>query len=581
MSSQPAEGTARSLLPLCLLIAALTCLAYLPTLAGDFVWDDLSLIRDNPHLGNPANLPRYFTNDLGRFNQFPHSMNFYRPLQPLTFFVEYRLWGLNPFGFHLTNLLLHICASLAAFKLLLLLAPGRIKAAVFGALLFALHPVHVEQVAMVGNRGGLLATLFVLLSLIYGVRALGGERRAYAWSLITMTLALLSKESAIVLPALLMLCALIFHRELWRRGTRGKLALFAAGHWLLAAAYLAWRSLLGIALVGQGSGLDLGRQLAATPPLLFDHLRVLLLPLYLRPYYSIAAQSPAATLWWIKLAVLILVAVLLLLAARRSRIAAFGVGFYILSVAPFLNVASLNKLFVEHYLYLPSLGLAALCTALPLDRASRFSKAIGALVAINLLLFGAISFDRSLDWRSDIRLWTRAVATDPGSPEAFNNLGSAYYQLAKAGGERSDERLILAADAFNRSLELFPANPEAAYNLGLCQLALNDPTAAIVSMRHALRFNPDYDRALIGLGLAAVRSDIDNAHQALVGIDQPYRAASVHLGLATGYGGAGRNDLAIEHFRVFLDGAAPDHPQRERVERHLLYLVERQEKLRN
>ena len=190
-------------LPLALVLG-LTTLAYLPSLANGFIWDDDISLTQNPAILSGDGLRQFW---------FTTETPDYWPVTATTLWAEWRLWGMNPLGYHVSNLALHLAEVALLWAVLRRL---RVPGAAVAALLFALHPVNVESVAWITQRKNLVALLFFLLSIYAFVRAEEGARSAYGLSLFAFVLALLSKGSVAVLPVVL-LGLIAYRRRLERR----------------------------------------------------------------------------------------------------------------------------------------------------------------------------------------------------------------------------------------------------------------------------------------------------------------------------------------------------------------------------
>ena len=201
-------------------LIVLTCLCYWPSLGGGFLWDDNALIADDPLVQSFGGLRGIW------FSTIPYD---YFPLTYTSFWLEWPLWGADPLGYRVVNLLLHV---LSAFLLWRLLGRLRVPGAWLGALLFAVHPVNVASVAWIAERKNTLSMVFYLASVLCWVESEGGRHRArwYAGALGFFVLAALSKSSVVMLPCILLL--LVW----WRRGriagpTCGARCHFSACRW--------------------------------------------------------------------------------------------------------------------------------------------------------------------------------------------------------------------------------------------------------------------------------------------------------------------------------------------------------------
>ena len=196
------------------LIIILGLIAYANSFSNPFMWDDENLIVTNPYIKNIQLVKNLFTKDLAFGTQFS---NFYRPLQSLSFELDYYLWGLNPFGFHLTNLLLHIACALVIYFLFCLIFPAAKSIGLITALLFLVHPIQTEAVTYISGRADPQASLFMLLSIFFYIKhslKTRPKNRPYLLaSVVCFILALLSKETALILPLLILLFELCFLRD--------------------------------------------------------------------------------------------------------------------------------------------------------------------------------------------------------------------------------------------------------------------------------------------------------------------------------------------------------------------------------
>ena len=180
-----------------LMVAVVAVAAYAASLGYDFVWDDTLLIQQSVRLHQWGELPRLLLSQF--WSEVGEASHYYRPLITLSFFLDMKVWGLQPFGFHLTNLLAHVAVILAVLAIARRVAGGEV-AAVLAALAFALQPVHTESVSFVSGRTDVLATLFFLLALLAYDRGRDGSRWGFtACSLGAYLLALLADR---VIPAL-------------------------------------------------------------------------------------------------------------------------------------------------------------------------------------------------------------------------------------------------------------------------------------------------------------------------------------------------------------------------------------------
>lgn len=458
-------------------VVALALVAFANTLANGFVLDDQPAIVQNPLVKSLAHLPTLFATDYWLGGLGPGFGALYRPLVLASFAVNYAVGGLEPLGYHLVNVLLHAGVGLALYALgrdLRLSAGGSLASAV----LFVAHPIHTEAVAGIAGRAELLMTLGVIGALLGHLRAAPGTRR---WLVLAsgaaFAAALLSKEQAVVLPALLVLADLVLRapvRPRWRR---------YAGHLVVLAGYLGLRwSVLGGTLAEDPRHVPfLNNPLAhASPPervltavaVAGRYLWLMVWPRDLSADYSYDAipLATSALAPGVALAALAWAALLALglLGCRRPLPAVgFGIGCAVLAFLPVSNlVLPIGTIMGERLFYLPSAGLCLLAGAgwdavAGRIAAGRHRRRAGpcalGLVGLVTLLLVARTVERNRDWRDGSTLFASAVRVVPRSAKAQANHG---VSLAAAG--RLDEAIV----SLRRAVEIAPRDAGSLLHLG-------------------------------------------------------------------------------------------------------------------
>jgi protein O-mannosyl-transferase len=184
-----------------LLIALLVIIVCRPSLSGDFIFDDNSLIKNNPYVTSLHSLSSYLTQEDGLVDKMDNThlhTGFYRPLLNFSYFVDYKIWGMEAFGFRLTNIFLHLICCLLIYQLLICLKIDNL-AALFGTIFFAVHPTDTESVSMIVCRNNLLVTIFSILSLIFYIESHRDRLLLLFISALFFCFALLSKEVAVMM----------------------------------------------------------------------------------------------------------------------------------------------------------------------------------------------------------------------------------------------------------------------------------------------------------------------------------------------------------------------------------------------
>jgi tetratricopeptide (TPR) repeat protein len=521
-------------------VAAAALVVYLNALGGAFVWDDLYLIVNNPGIKSWAGAPRLFVSDL-----FSHvASNYFRPLQALSYLVDYQVWGLNAFGYHLTSVLLHALAALLVFRLGARLL-GDPYAAAIGALLFAVHPVHTEAVAYVAGRSDPLAAVFVLASLVLLLRSAAPFDRWHLASALAFGGALLARETAIAAPLLIGLVDRFRPAPPARAGTAARYGPYG----LVLAAY----GLLRQAAVG-GAGaepatavLALGWRVLTTMKVVVQYLALLVVPHDLHmerlvvPATSIA--DPAALGATACVAALVAVAV-----APRGAAwpLACGVAWFLLALLPVSNVVPLATFMAEHWLYVPSIGLF-LAAGWGLARLAQrgWRQPVATAVVIALAAYGGRTLRRNADWRDPLALYQATVAAAPHSVRAWTNLGYAHQ-------DRGD--LAQARAAYDEALRRQPAAADVIQNLGVLDAEHGRAAAAQAAYARAIALDA---------GLADPHNNLGNLYRAQGQLDAAVREfeqalalnpthVAAHNNLALTYAALGRADEALRLLETAL-----------------------------
>ncbi|HWR97163.1 MAG TPA: tetratricopeptide repeat protein [Candidatus Methanoperedens sp.] len=481
------------------LLVLLVLVAYLPATQGGWIWDDDFYVTKNEHLDSAAGLGRIW---LDR-----RATPQYYPLVFTTFWVEKRLWGLAPLGYHLDNVLLHAANAVLAWLILRRLG---LPAAWLAAAVFALHPVHVESVAWVTERKNVLSGLFYLGALLAWLRFAPPEapleephpRRwgVYALSLLLFAAALLSKSVTGSLPAAVLVILW------WKRGRIGwrdvlpLVPFFLLG--ALAGANTAHLERYKVGTHGPEWALSaLQRTLIAGRALWF-YAGKLLWPqplIFTYPRWQVAAPA-----WWWYAFPAGVAALTFSLWSLRRRIgrgplaAALFFGGTLVPALGFVNTYPMRYSFVaDHFQYLASLGLIALAAGAAGTSVSRRAllhpRLPAVAAALLLAVLGAATWRQATIYRSEEALWRDTLAKDPGSPLANISLGNIH----NAAGD-----LAAARRHYERALVDKPDFAQAWYNLGTLLGRQGDLAAAIRALGLALRYNPYLAEAYANLGVA-------------------------------------------------------------------------------
>ncbi|MDP2689446.1 MAG: tetratricopeptide repeat protein [Deltaproteobacteria bacterium] len=493
-------------IPVLLMLAVLVAAAYLNSLYNPFMWDDKVQVLDNPNIrGGWENVINAFSPRLwGLWTENEAIKSFYRPTHTLLSLLDYRVWGLDPFGFHLTNTVVHygVTALLYLFALRL---TADTAASFFAAAIFAVHPAHTESVSFIAARPDLLCAVFLLLSFhLYafagGAQRVEAEGRAgllkwrYILSLVFFVLSLLSKEMSVVLPVFLLFHALAWGK--WRLSRRG---LAVLPFFVVLALYAAFR-VFGVSIFVEqhrlrADTLTLGYTAAVA---VFDYIRLLFFPYPLKAYYSIVWYNGLSARVVLALALLGASALSFLwLLVTKRKAAAFMLFWTYFSLAPVLNIGSLGEFsMAERYLYIPSIGfsvLFAMAFASYVRRRGISARKAGIAAALILAVLTLLTVKRNRVWGDDMTFFTAMVKGAPDSAVPHANLAQAYFSAGDM------ER---AANELETAIGISGPNPRLYYELGYVYGRLGRLTEAVRELEKAISLDPRFEDAYIALGVA-------------------------------------------------------------------------------
>jgi Tfp pilus assembly protein PilF len=411
-------------------------LAYSPAVAGFFFADDETYVRDNVTL---RSIPLSRPWELVTSRTNPQE---YLPVRDLSYRIDMALFGSDPVGYHLHNLLLYALCCLAAWhaaQALLRILDGRGErpslghppsrarsfrpwAAALATLLFAVHPAHVEAVAWISGRKDLLAGLFSILALDQFARAILPERPIafrLVLSNLCFALAVLSKSAVVALPGALALLALArFHRPEapWASGARAIPLVLPA--LLIGVGAVALHATVGestrIGLSGEGGELSsLGVSLDRAIRVLGGHAAIALAPVEPRLTYGLYAPgSPGAAAALLGIACVVGGAVAAVQTVRRRSTLAFGLAFFPVMLLPVLQLLPFTtwSMLSDRFVFLPVLGVALAVAVVLSRREPRIRAGVAGLLVIAGLGGTAV---RALHWSSEERLWTTNAEASP------------------------------------------------------------------------------------------------------------------------------------------------------------------------
>ncbi|MFH0981539.1 MAG: tetratricopeptide repeat protein [Planctomycetota bacterium] len=532
-------------------IVLLTFAAYLPALRGDFLISDDSVITQNPRLTAPDGLRRIW---------FSTESEQYQPLLYTSFWLERRIWGLNPCGYHLVNLMLHTANALLIWWLL-----RRIGAhgAALAAMLFALHPVNVESVAWIYERKNVLSGLFYFLSFAALLQFTDWCRwSCYGIALVLFAAALLTKTSTVVLPLVLLLYWW-WRRDVWRwRTVVASLPFFVLAGGM--AALTVWYERHHTGASGAEFTASFAERFARAGWIVAFYAGKCFLPVRLMFFYPRWSADPRAAFSYVPHALLALV--LLLLIIRRhtwGRPVLFGLGAYLLALVPVLGFFDIYyqqfSFVADHFQYLALVGLIGLCVhgatyglersdIAGIDPVTGRTRLGGRALGVGLL--GACWFlagQRAQVFQNTGTLCADTLRHNPNSWIA--NYERGEYVLVEGRGRK--EAVQLALTHFQRALQHKPDHAYTLEGLGLASGLLGRGEEALDYLRRAVAAAPNNAVFQMNLG-----SSLEQRYGPAAAIDAYHEAVrcrptllAARLRLARALLRQGQLPEALEHAR--------------------------------
>jgi tetratricopeptide (TPR) repeat protein len=568
-------------------VAFLTFIVYLPALQNDLIeLDDAVYVLDNPYI-------RSFNLDLFQWAFFRFYAANWHPLTWISHAVDYALWGLNPLGHHLTNIILHaVNTALVILLTLKLLETARGRSTGNGAtsllndrtvliasgvtgLLFGIHPVHVESVAWVAERKDLLCALFFLLSVMMYVNYAGGQlsesekkdeaggknvftNKRYLLSLLLFVFALMSKPMAVSLPVVLLILdwypfSRIHNVRTARTALVDKLPFIILSMGSSILTMMAQKT--GGALVSAQLVPWSARVLVATRSLL-AYLGKIVLPLDLAPYYPYPGLREIAAFraeYLIPVILLIGITVACIMAMKQQKMWLAVWSYYVITLLPVLGIVQVGgQVMADRYTYLPSLSLflavgivgAWTHTKSYAGAGSRqLIRGLGmATIAMIIILLSILTIRQIGIWKNSMVVFDAILTKESRrSPMVYFHRGVAYEKKGK---------FEAAIDDYTRAIALFPAFYEALFSRGSAYENIGKFDRAIEDYSEAISYKPSSYEAYTNRGL--VNKKLGRLNEAIADFDRAVAlstsAGKAYLNIGIINAEAGRFVQAIEQF---------------------------------
>jgi len=550
------------------LIAILGFVIYSNSIDGGFIWDDKDLIKDNVYIKSWSYLPELFTKHIGAGGDAKYFS--YRPVQMVTYMVNYSFCGLDVRGYHLTNILLHVLAALAIYWLISVLCTDRLLS-LFASILFVSHPTHVAAVTYMSGRADSLALMFMAVCFVLYIKNLNTEKIS-TYILITLSymLALLSRENSLIFPALLLLYHYAFEKRL---KLKNFLSVLGVGFIYIVLRLTFLKSLIPHTV----SPNTLLQRLPGFFVAITNYMKIIFFPADLHMEYGpklFSFQNPKAIV-----GVFILLSLLIYAFRKKksNRLVFFSVFWFFIALLPLSNLYPIPIAYMaEHWLYIPSIGFfLLLANALVwLYRTKKIKALAVSLITFLVVFYSFLTIRYNEYWKKPIAFYERVLKYAPDATRTLNSLAFAYTDIG-----RKEEAIALfkkaieirpkyrstynnlgvlyynlgrykeAVDLYKKAIDIDPNNARTYDNLGNSYSFLGQKEKAISAYKKAIEINPNSAAAYNNLGV--IYYDFDRFKEAIAAcrkaIEINPRLASAHFNLSLCYFYKKQYNLAVKH----------------------------------
>jgi tetratricopeptide (TPR) repeat protein len=532
-----------------LFIALIITIVFSNSLKNNFAWDDKYLIVDNPYLKDWRYFSKMFTDQIYAGDGL--GSNFYRPLQLVSYAIDYHVWKLNPFGYHLTSLLLHIFNAALVYIIIDIIGMSP-YIAFFTSLFFGIAPAISGITFYIPARSDLLMALFLFLSILSFVRYRENKKKiCYPISILFFILSLLCKEAAAMLPLLLGL-------EIFKNRGKQKPSLKPL---IPYAVVLLIYVIIRLTVLNFSKGLNpiidytfpasipLWRRILTDFKIILMYLRILIFPIGLHMEWYV---EPAKKIFQPDILLSILGVVFLIFALKKAsrkynNLVLFGGLWFLLSMLPVLNIYPISVFFGEGWLYIASVGFFIILSVIFKDIIEpKVGKILYNLfIALFLIYYAVFTICYGKVWKDSITVFNNILRYEPKNPFTsltYNNLAISYYDMKEF--EKSVEHC-------KKSIENNPSYSKPYNNMGSAYAALGKNIKAIKCFKKAISMERDYIFSYTNLSHAYNNIGLkDKAIQlSKIAINIDPESYEAHCNLGYMYLDKGNTDEAIKYFK--------------------------------
>ena len=545
------------------LIPAFSLLLYVNTTHGKFVYDDFKIIVENSFIKEWKYFPKIFTKD---YFTISGEMS-YRPIVTITYFIDYAIWHSKPFGFHLTNVILHTLNTVLFYLFLNAVLQNK-KIVLLSVLFFVTHLALLETINCIGYREDLLSATFLLVSLIYFVKSdtilyKKSEKRQftlyYAISLIAYSCALFSKEMAITFPVLLLLFVVFSDQKIWPYLVKRFKGIYT-GYIAVSLFYVIIRFVIftnpALKATYQPGGFLVN--IFTMIKILASYIKLSFFPFNLNADYVVPlVKTPLEGSFILSIIFLISIFILFAKLIKSRNMFACWMAWFFIMILPVMNILPIGNIMAERYLYIPVMGFCVAkgiliyrITDRTLSPRAIPMRRIVQLTLVTLMIggYGFSIIRKNGDWRDEFTLWTKTIRRAPDSHRAHCNLGIVYMENGLTEKAQME---------YQTALELNPQNANIHNNLGAVYTKKGLDDQALIEYKEAINLDNSYAQPHNNLGnIYFNRGLIDKAkaeYEEALRVKPDHALA--HNGLGNIYNATGELDKAMEEFKksIFFD----------------------------
>lgn len=516
-----------------ILIVVMGLICYFNALGGDFIWDDVNLISNNSLIKNFNNLGKIFTSEL------LFKSDYYRPLQTLTYQFDYRIYKFAPWGYHLTNIIVHILNALLVFFIFQNITKNPFVP-LTGSLLFVCAPFHTEAVTYISGRSDLLLGLFILSAFLSYING------RYIISLLFFVLGLLSREQAMIFPLILILYDLCFKRYV--RAKVKYYTLFLIFDILYIVLRLTIFNFTSRPLFFRKNffslEIDFFSRILTFLKSIIIYLKIMIIPINLHMERRMDAVKSISDPYVIAFLIILFIFVYLFTKYRgRRELVLFGLLWFFIMLLPQSSLV-FPLLLAEHFLYLPCIGIF-LISGILLESIWQQRRKFAFVILVSWTLFySSLSIIQNFNWTNTLTFFRWTLKFSPFSYNAHYCLGNyyadnglfssainEYEKVMEIIGENKDKIWLLpvmhhnigtmlsrkglldeAEKEYKKAIELDPELIDAYNDLGCFYIKRGDIAKAKEVFNEALKVNPKSEKIYYNLGVIyAQKNDFEKA----------------------------------------------------------------------